>query len=559
VGYLTQTLPDVTSTQFGTNAYNKLLLSTTSLYNSAFGGNTLYNNTTGNFNTAVGHSSGFANTTGSCITAVGQQALAKNTSGNYNTAIGYLSSVDNTTGTANTSMGSFSLLHNTIGSYNTAIGFFSAENTTGSSNSSFGFDTLRNNTTGNNNSAFGYHALRNNTTGYNNTSLGSASGQSMITTVGATCIGTNADTAFSYSTAIGSNSVCTADHQIMLGTENETVYILGKTTMEGDMNISNTMLVKGGAINETTINGSISLAGDVGISGDLAIGSGANSFTVNSTSTFEYPTNFNSTTTFNQTMTFTNTINDVTSTTFNFLKNITSDVQQQLSNLPSSIISTIQNSPLVLYNTLNVSGLATLTETQINTNLTVLGNIVFNGTINSLSTLKFAHLTNVRYDIQQQLDSNTPVGSVISFAGTAATLTGYLPCNGAYYNTTSFPKLYQAIGTIYGSSSGKFAVPNFNAVFLRGSGSQTVNGRTYSAPNMGSIASDTVGQTTSSNQFVNNVSTNSQNFLVNASGLFGINLGQAVTSVNTSKSSDSIGSGSETAPVHTSIQYFIKY
>ena len=87
MGYLTQTLPDVTSTQFGTNAYNKLLLSTTSLYNSAFGGNTLYKNTTGNFNTAVGHSSGFANTIGCCMTAIGQQALAKNTSGNYNTAI----------------------------------------------------------------------------------------------------------------------------------------------------------------------------------------------------------------------------------------------------------------------------------------------------------------------------------------------------------------------------------------------------------------------------------------------------------------------------------------
>ncbi len=492
---------------------------------------------------------------------MGQQALAKNTSGNYNTAVGYLSSVDNTTGSANTSMGSFSLLHNTIGSYNTAIGFYSSENTTGSSNSSFGCDTLRSNTTGNNNSAFGYHALRNNTTGYNNTSLGSASGQSMLATVGSTCVGTNADTAFSYSTAIGSNSVCTAEHQIALGTENETVFIRGKTTMEGDMNISNTMLVKGGAINETTINGSISLAGDVGISGDLAIGSGANSFTVNSTSTFEYPTNFNSTTTFNQAITFTNTINDVTSTTFNFLKNVTSDIQQQLSNLPSSIISTIQNSPLVLYQTLNVSGLCTVTDSQVNADLKVLGNIIFNGTINSLSTFKFAHLTNVRSDIQQQFDNNTPVGSVIAYAGTASSLTGYLPCNGASYRASTFPSLYNAIGYTYGGETalGLFKVPNFNAVFLRGSGSQTVNGRTYSAPNVGSISSDSIGQTTSSNQFVNNLSTSTQNFILSASGLFGINLGQAITSVNTSKSNDNIGTGSETAPLHMSVQYFIKY
>ena len=124
VAYLTQTLSDITSTQFGLNALNKTLLSTGNLYNSAFGGNTLYNNTTGNFNTCAGHSSGYANTTGVLMTAIGQQALAKNTSGNYNTAVGFVSSSENTTGSGNTSIGSHSLLHNTIGSYNTAIGFF---------------------------------------------------------------------------------------------------------------------------------------------------------------------------------------------------------------------------------------------------------------------------------------------------------------------------------------------------------------------------------------------------------------------------------------------------
>ena len=43
VGYIIQTLSDITSTQFDLNAFNKTLLSTTaSLYNSAFGGNVLY-------------------------------------------------------------------------------------------------------------------------------------------------------------------------------------------------------------------------------------------------------------------------------------------------------------------------------------------------------------------------------------------------------------------------------------------------------------------------------------------------------------------------------------
>ena len=200
VGYIEQTWTDTSSTQFGTNAYSKILLSTTSLYNSAFGGNVLYNNTTGNFNTCLGHSSGFANTTGSCLTGVGQQALAKNTNGNYNTGVGFLASTDNTTGSGNSSIGSFSLLHNTIGNFNTAFGMF---------------------------------ALCNNTTGFNNVSLGSYSGQSMITVTNSTCIGANSDAKFSSSTALGYNSVCTANNQVMLSTSAETVVIPGSLNVNG--------------------------------------------------------------------------------------------------------------------------------------------------------------------------------------------------------------------------------------------------------------------------------------------------------------------------------------
>jgi hypothetical protein len=204
VGYITQTLPDITSTQFGLNAFNKTLLSTTAnLYNSAFGGNTLYNNTTGNFNSCIGHSALFGNTSGSCNSAVGQQALAKNTNANYNTAVGFLSSTDNTTGTGNTSMGSYSLLHNTIGDFNIAFGMF---------------------------------ALSNNTSGFNNVSLGSYSGQSMTTATNTTSIGANSDAKFSSSTAIGYNSVCTAINQIMLGTTAETVIIPGNLSITGTIN-----------------------------------------------------------------------------------------------------------------------------------------------------------------------------------------------------------------------------------------------------------------------------------------------------------------------------------
>ena len=343
VGYLIQTLPDTSSTQFGTNAFNKTLLSTASLYNSAFGGNTLYNNTSGNFNSCLGHSSLFANTTGSCLTGVGQQALAKNTSGNYNTAVGFLSSTDNTTGSANTSIGSYSLSHNISGSYNTAIGFFSSiENTSGSSNSSFGFDSLHHNTTGTNNSAFGYHALRNNTTGYNNIALGSSSGKSMLATIESTCVGTNSDTAFSYSTAIGSNSTCTADRQIMLGTSAEAVVVPGNLSVTGS-------------------------------------------------------------------------INNISQTVFGYLSNVSSNIQSQI-NTVSLNLANIGNNPLVLYSTLNVSGLATLTQVQINTSLAVLQNISFQGSLNGITTNTFSYLSGLTGNIQNQINSinnANPVGSVI--------------------------------------------------------------------------------------------------------------------------------------------------
>jgi hypothetical protein len=503
LGYITQTLSDITSTQFGTNAYNKTLLSTTSLYNSAFGGNVLYNNTTGNFNTCVGHSSGFANTTGSCITAIGQQALAKNTSGNYNTAVGYLSSTSNTTGSANTSMGSFSLIHNTIGSYNTSIGFFSAtENTTGSSNSSFGYDTLRNNTTGNNNSAFGYHALRNNTTGYNNTSLGSASGQSMITTIGSTCIGTNSDTSYNYSTAIGYNSVCTSQNQLMLGTSLDSVVVPGNLSVTG-------------------------------------------------------------------------TINNISNTVFGYLSNVSSNIQTQI-NTVSSSIANIGNNPLVLNSTLNVSGLSTLTQVQVNTSLAVLQNISFIGTLNNISTTTFSYLSGLTSNIQQQINalSNVnPPGMVITFAGTSASLTGYLPCDGTQYFLYEYPALFSVIQYKYGGdeATGRFKVPNYKGIFLRGAGQQNVqlnviagNGgpiiKSYQSPNLGTTVID---QSTEFNTsfFVDNINTQVQSVVTGSSAYVGtFSYTNAISSLNFTTNNNGFNYGNqETHPVHTSVQYFIKY
>lgn len=66
-----------------------------------------------------------------------------------------------------------------------------------------------------------------------------------------------------------------------------------------------------------------------------------------------------------------------------------------------------------------------------------------------------------------------PVGTIISYAGQQSTLNtpalnGWLLCDGSAVATTQYGKLYQAIGSAYGSSDGYFNLPDLRGVFLRG-------------------------------------------------------------------------------------------
>jgi len=103
-------------------------------------------------------------------------SLLNNTTGSSNTAIGKESLYTNTTGNYNTSNGVQSLLYNTTGSNNIAIGGSTLLfNTTGSNNSATGTQSLYYNTTGDANTANGVLALYANTTGGGNTAIGTQS------------------------------------------------------------------------------------------------------------------------------------------------------------------------------------------------------------------------------------------------------------------------------------------------------------------------------------------------------------------------------------------------
>lgn len=59
------------------------------------------------------------------------------------------------------------------------------------------------------------------------------------------------------------------------------------------------------------------------------------------------------------------------------------------------------------------------------------------------------------------------VGAVVPFAvGTVPA--GYLECDGALISTTTYSALFSHLGTIYGSGSGTFAIPDYRGKFLRG-------------------------------------------------------------------------------------------
>ena len=90
-----------------------------------------------------------------------------------------------------------------------------------------------------------------------------------------------------------------------------------------------------------------------------------------------------------------------------------------------------------------------------------------NGSAFSLAQLTSSNLTTAT------ANSLTPAGTIITFGGTSAP-TGYLACDGASIDRTTYATLYSAIGTTWGTvDSNSFNVPNLQGAFLRGAGTQT--------------------------------------------------------------------------------------
>ena len=113
------------------------------------------------------------------------------------------------------------------------------------------------------------------------------------------------------------------------------------------------------------------------------------------------------------------------------------------------------------------------------------------------------------------------------------------------------------------SNQGLFFVPNYSGVFLRGAGNQTLdlqtpsNPKNYVAPPLGVFITDKAVQPSN---YVTSINQSVKSFLERAnSNIIGVSFtsSNAVSSLQYSTASDT--GVVETFPVHTSINYFIKY
>lgn len=88
-------------------------------------------------------------------------------------------------------------------------------------------------------------------------------------------------------------------------------------------------------------------------------------------------------------------------------------------------------------------------------------------------------------------DIGMPSGVVLPYGGASAP-TGWLLCDGAAINRTTYAALFAVIGTTYGVGNGSttFNIPNTQGVFLRGAGTQTISAINYSGT-AGAVAGDT--------------------------------------------------------------------
>lgn len=158
----------------------------------------------------------------------------------------------------------------------------------------------------------------------------------------------------------------------------------------------------------------------------------------------------------------------------NYAKDLTSSAQTQISTLITKLTDT------------TYSGSITTVANTLST-----AKLTFSETLNNISTTTFGYLSGLSGSIQSQLNSLSTRIATFEIVGTIImsplndlqTTTGnkYLMCNGQEVSRTTYSELFAKFGTLFGVGDGSttFNLPNYNGMFLRGMGTQVINGTTY--------------------------------------------------------------------------------
>ena len=154
-----------------------------------------------------------------------------------------------------------------------------------------------------------------------------------------------------------------------------------------------------------------------------------------------------------------------------------------------------------------------------------------------------------------------PVGTVIQGPITSAP-TGYLLCNGQAVDRTTYSKLFDVIGTNFGSGDGSttFNVPDYRGCFLRGLGG--ASGTLYAKQEQG--LPNITGATQTGNIW-GATTNNGRGALYsvyvhnNTPDGGGVQIPSGDVYIDASRSSAIYGASENVTPVNYAVQYFIKY
>lgn len=168
-----------------------------------------------------------------------------------NTGWGFHSLRDLISGEDNTAIGVNSLYQNTGGSYNSALGVYSlAENVDGEFNTAMGFHSLFSNTSGDYNVAIGVHSLIDNETGNNNVAVGESSLFKNINGNYNVAIGNRS----LYNKATGSNNVSVGNHALFSNIDGQYNTAIGNDAGYNCTGGHNVFLGHSAGFNETSDN-----------------------------------------------------------------------------------------------------------------------------------------------------------------------------------------------------------------------------------------------------------------------------------------------------------------